>query len=267
MGERAAAATVMQAIVQRRAFGDRREWSRELAAATAAGLFLGLIGPFGSYLNASRLVVLAYWLGTVLFGAVLFGLTLRPVMRLLPRRGPGSVAIAAAALLLAAAAMSLAGHAVAMRLWPGPIGGIGSAAWYGQTMLISTPPALCYWLSGRREAPASSRRTVFLDRLPPQLGRTLIALQMEDHYVRAHTARGSALVLIPLHQAVDELAGLRGRRTHRSWWVADEAVAATVQDGRNLRLRLVNGLEAPVSRRHVADVREAGLLQGQGSAH
>jgi DNA-binding LytR/AlgR family response regulator len=83
---------------------------------------------------------------------------------------------------------------------------------------------------------------------------------MEDHYVRAHTRLGSALILIPLRQAVEELGGLPGLRIHRSWWVARHAVVGSMQDGRNVRLRLANGLFAPVSRGSVAAARAFGLL-------
>ena len=250
-------------------FGDRREWARELATAAAAGLFLGLVGPFGSYLNRSRLAVLGYWVGTLLLGAILFGLTLRPAVRLAPRLGVPRLAALAAATVLAAIPMSLLCHAIAMDLWPAPIRRIGLLVWYGQTLLISAPLACGYAMTVGPPRPSvkaaepppqlSDTRSDLLSRLPPQLGRELLALQMEDHYVRAHTSRGSVLILIPLRQAVAELAGIPGMKIHRSWWVARDAVTDAVQDGRNLRLRLINGLEAPVSRVHVAAVRQAGL--------
>ena len=250
-------------------FGERREWARELATAAAAGLFLGLIGPFGSYLNQSRLSVLGYWIGTLLLGAILFGLTLRPAVRLAPRLGVPLLPALAAATVVAAIPMSLLCHAVAMALWPTSIRRIGLLVWYGQTLLISAPLAFGYGMtlgrSPKRQATAAPPPRVpdaasgLLSRLPPQLGRELLALQMEDHYVRAHTSRGSALILIPLRQAVAELAGIPGMKIHRSWWVARDAVTGAVQDGRNLRLRLVNGLEAPVSRVNIAAVRQAGL--------
>ena len=250
-------------------FGDRREWARELATAAAAGLFLGLVGPFGSYLNRSRLAVLGYWVGTLLLGAILFGLTLRPAVRLAPRLGVPRLAALAAATVLAAIPMSLLCHAIAMDLWPAPIRRIGLLVWYGQTLLISAPLACGYAMTVGPPRPSvkaaepppqpSDTRSDLLSRLPPQLGRELLALQMEDHYVRAHTSRGSVLILIPLRQAVAELAGIPGMKVHRSWWVARDAVTGAVQDGRNLRLRLKNGLEAPVSRMHVAAVRQARL--------
>ena len=48
---------------------------------------------------------------------------------------------------------------------------------------------------------------------------------------------------------------------HRSWWVARQAVREIVHDGRNLRLKLTSGLEAPVARAKVAELKAAGWLE------
>jgi hypothetical protein len=250
-------------------FGTGREWSRDLAIAASVGLFLGLVGPFGSYSNTSHVTVLAYWIGSLLFGAVLFGLTLRPAAHLAPKRRVPAAAILSVTLIAVAIPLALGCHAVALRLWPRPIGEIGWSMWYAQTLVISLPLALCYWLGsvGRPKprqpdsAPAMATTHDFLLRLPPRLGKNLLALEMEDHYVRAHTAAGSALILIPLHRAIAELAPTHGIQTHRSWWVARDAVTGIIRDGRNLRLQLTNGLQAPVARTKIASLREAGLLR------
>ena len=73
-------------------------------------------------------------------------------------------------------------------------------------------------------------------------------------------ARGSDLILTPLKGAITELGDADGLQVHRSWWVAKAAVAGSVASGRNLSLRLSNGLEAPVSRASVAKLRAAGWL-------
>ena len=255
-----------------RLLGDRRDWVRDLGVATAAGVFLGLVGPFGSYLSGPPMVRLGYWVAALWAGTCLFGVILRPAVRAARRfRLPLAFALAAAT-LLAAAPIALLCHAMAMALWPGPIGRIGLAAFYAQTLVISAPIALGYGLlDGHRARPRPRQEepprppppapTDFLSRLPAGLGRELVALQMEDHYVRAHTSRGSALVLIPLHQAIREMDGIPGLRVHRSWWVARDAVTGCVRDGRNVRLRLLNDMEAPVARASVAAVRAVGLLE------
>ena len=87
---------------------------------------------------------------------------------------------------------------------------------------------------------------------------------MEDHYVRVHTDAGSRLVLATLTQAIAALGRQPGLRVHRSWWVASQAVAGVAADGRKLRLRLANGISAPVARSAVAAVRQAGWLPAAG---
>jgi hypothetical protein len=242
-------------------FGTRQDWLRDLAIAGTCGLFLGAVGPFGSYLNPSRLTVIAYWVAVVLLGEVMIGGTVRPATVLAPRWGIRTSVAVAATTIVMAVPLSAACHVVSMALWPAAIGRIGLLAWYGQTLVVATGLALAHGLAARPTGEAANRRPArpvagdFRSRLPASIGRDLIALQMEDHYVRAHTALGSALILIPLRQALAELAHVPGLQVHRSWWVARQAVVGTVQDGRNVRLKLVNGLLAPVSRAHVAAAR------------
>jgi DNA-binding LytR/AlgR family response regulator len=82
--------------------------------------------------------------------------------------------------------------------------------------------------------------------------------------VRVHTLTGSRLVLMTLSQAMAIMEKADGLQVHRSWWIARKAVVRTVAHGRNLRLELVNGVVAPVSRSAVAVVRAAGWMSDDG---
>jgi len=108
-------------------------------------------------------------------------------------------------------------------------------------------------------APAEAPPPKFLDRLPPRLrGADLYAVQAEDHYLRLHTSLGQDLILMRLADAVVELEGLEGARTHRSWWVARAAVTdAEPSEGRAV-LTLKDGSQVPVSRGFARDLRAAG---------
>ncbi len=115
-----------------------------------------------------------------------------------------------------------------------------------------TPPET--HAGARDAAPAA-----FLERLPVRLrGSELYAVEAQDHYLRLHTSQGADLILMRLSDAIDELEGIEGAQTHRSWWVArggvDEARRA---DGR-ATLRLKDGAEVPVSRTYVRALRQAG---------
>lgn len=99
----------------------------------------------------------------------------------------------------------------------------------------------------------------FFARLPPRLaGADLYAVEAEDHYLRLHTSKGQDLILMRLTDAIEELEGLEGAQTHRSWWVAKSAVEEVERlDGR-AALTLKDGAEVPVSRGFAKTLRSAG---------
>lgn len=111
------------------------------------------------------------------------------------------------------------------------------------------------------DAPGSAAPD-FFRRIPPALGRDLLALEMEDHYLRIHTALGSDLVLMRLRDALTELAPGRGQQVHRSWWVADGAIASVERNAGRAVLVLRNGLRVPVSKTFREQVKTAGWLDG-----
>jgi hypothetical protein len=247
-------------------FNSPRDWAIDLAASAVAGVFLGLVGPFGSYNNDAAIARVAYWTATFMVSSTVYGLMIRWT---LPRAAAAGVPVWAwlpALVVLGSAPLSVFTRTLALAVWPF-LAKIGWLEWYAQSLLITFFYAGGYMLlrgrMARRPIPAAvsaEGEPAFLRRLPPRLGRDLLCLQMEDHYVRVHTAQGSDLVLLPLSQAMAELQGLDGLQVHRSWWVARRAVEAFVADGRNLRLKLVNGVEAPVSRASVAKLRAAGWI-------
>lgn len=97
----------------------------------------------------------------------------------------------------------------------------------------------------------------FLSRLPDHLGSQLLHLQMEDHYLRATTAKGADLILIRFRDALQELSDYDGLQVHRSWWVARDAVEKLSRQGRKIELLMVDGTRIPVSagyRKTVEDI-------------
>lgn len=94
-------------------------------------------------------------------------------------------------------------------------------------------------------------------RLPSDIRGPVLCLEMQDHYVRVHTGRGAALVLMRLRDAIAETAPVAGRQVHRSWWVADEAVERFERAGRAGSVLLRNGRRVPVSQRYLQDVEQA----------
>lgn len=250
-----------------------RAWATELAACLGVGAVLGVIGPFGSFFNDVLVVRMAYWASVFLVCGLTFGLAFRFLAPRAYRAGVPAWAWIPAMALVAGIPLAGVTRLMAAAVWPAIRQSVGPMEWYGQTVMVGLAYVALYGLLRGRAAPVAALPVGhepgfprILRRLPPRLGQDLLCLSMEDHYVRLHTARGSALVLMSLGQALEEVGGLEGLQVHRSWWVARKAVEGVVEDGRNLRIRLKGGIEAPVSRASVARLRAAGWLGAPASA-
>jgi hypothetical protein len=124
---------------------------------------------------------------------------------------------------------------------------------------LVTPPAV-YFLAPRLNKivtpipvpesaqPKTSSEIAFFRRLPPHLGRDIIALKMEDHYVRVYTAVGDGLIHCRFGDALYELKSFDGVQTHRSWYVARAHILEIKRSRSRTRLVLQSGLDVPVSR-------------------
>ncbi len=242
-------------------FGAPRDWAVDIAAATAVGAFLGVVGPYGSFFNGPLMVRLAYWITAMWIGVAVFGVGVRLALAIGWRFGLPAWFMAAVAALVGAAIQTLIVSRIAVWLWP-QLSYFTPMVWFGQCLAISIPLVGGYLLlrprllrSEVKPAPAS----VVVDEAPAPVARPVLCLRMEDHYVRVCTPGGSRLVAGPFERVIAGMAE-EGMRVHRSWWVARAAVTGVVVDGRNLRLILRGGLTAPVSRASVARLREAGWL-------
>ncbi|GFE48827.1 hypothetical protein So717_05800 [Roseobacter cerasinus] len=129
--------------------------------------------------------------------------------------------------------------------------------------LALAPPVILTWLALnatrllRLPAPAAPVQPVpgFWSKVPAALGRDLVALSAELHYLRVYTARGDTLVLYPFGQAVQEQG--HGTQIHRSHWVALAHVDRIERRGREGVCHLAGGLALPVSRRFRRAVEDA----------
>lgn len=102
----------------------------------------------------------------------------------------------------------------------------------------------------------------FLGRTDPAIGRDLIMIAAQEHYLRVVTRKGADLIHYRFSDAVGELIEWPGLQVHRSFWVARDAIESFHASGRRLRLRLITGAEVPVSVSHRAIVeRECRMLE------
>ena len=88
----------------------------------------------------------------------------------------------------------------------------------------------------------------FLARLPPAIGRDVISVSSDLHYLQVVTRQGQAMVLGAL-QEVEDVFGDAGLRVHRSHWVHLDAVVRLRKTGGSWQLELVGGHCVPISRR------------------
>ena len=255
-----------------------REVTIEIAVMLAIGIALAALGPFGSFAMGSFAVRLAYWVPMALMGYAIVRPTVGASQLFAERLAIDRIAAALVAVAIAAAPATFV-----VLWWNGAtIAAVPTfERWfqlYVQVALVGVLVTVLFLILERRTeaplslaptnaaappapAPASVRPGArFLDRLPPAWADRLIALEMEDHYVRAHGPDASALILLRMRDAEAELDGVDGLRVHRSWWVAHAALDRPLRDGRGYKLRLTNGLEPPVARDRVAALKAAGWL-------
>lgn len=107
----------------------------------------------------------------------------------------------------------------------------------------------------------------FLDRLPATLGRDVVWLQAQEHYLRVTTAAGSHLLLQAFGPAVDDLTrlGIPGMQTHRSAWVAWGHVQRLDTRARSSAVVLHDGTRVPLGRRRLPQVVQAWSARVPGA--
>lgn len=238
---------------------------RTLAVSAAAGLFLALIGALGSG-DMPILPRLAFWIGLCLIGGLLGPAVGWLLSRTPLGRRPSWVMLAGVAMVLfplfCVLVWLINGLILGRGLRVGDLPGyalpclvmtVGMSALFGLSQRAAATVAVATPATG------ADKPVRFLDRLPHRLrGAAIHAVEAQDHYLRVHTNRGDDLILMRLSDAVAELEGIEGARTHRSWWVARAAVVeARRGDGRAV-LTLPGGIEAPVSRAYAKALRAAG---------
>ncbi len=99
-----------------------------------------------------------------------------------------------------------------------------------------------------------------LSRLPMEKRGALVAISVEDHYVRIRTDKGEEMILMRLADAIKEVGQTAGLQVHRSHWVATAAVTSAKRTGDRAILTMSQGADIPVSRTYVPAIKEAGLL-------
>lgn len=222
------------------------------------GSFLTIIAPFGATRGMSLVWSWIYWTGFVAYGAICAQFTIpllvkhlghwpRPVLYLII-----SLVITLLVSIGIFAVSALMGQPIPLTVFP---------QLYGYVWVISAAITTVMVLRDGKTAANADEvpGSKFNKRIPARIaGGILYAVSAEDHYLRIRTSRGDDLILMRLGDALEELDGLDGMRTHRSWWVAREAVQQVHRDKNKILLELRDGTMAPVSRTYAPSLRQAG---------
>lgn len=237
---------------------------RGLAIAVAGGGLLALSGAFGTG-EAPLPLRLAYWISLLLIGGLWGHLSSRLIERVMDFEQRPWLGVAILTVVVAGPLSVIVWCLTGLFFFGRPTPPWGLDHMIGPVVLITAVVSAVNVFVGHARPVQTHAATVpsgpapLLARLPHRLrGATLWAVQAEDHYLRLHTDRGADLILMRLSDALVELEGLEGARTHRSWWVARDAVRDVARGDGRATLTLEGGLKAPVSRRYAAALRAAG---------
>lgn len=226
--------------------------------AVLAGIIavLGLAGPFNSFATMSLAERTLYW-ALVVIGSFAVGLFVS-MLTTVTVEGAGLSAPPALLLGSLLAALPIAAYnglvqAVFFRS--------GLSAEFIEVLpyalVISVIVAFIYRIARDDEPEPTAAATdgsstpvssVVLEKLPRRIGRDVVSVQAQDHYVKVTTPLGSALVLMKLSHAERDLAALDGLRVHRSWWVRTRHAKRLVRADGRLFVETTGGATVPVGR-------------------
>lgn len=244
-----------------------RRVAAEIALLTVMGLFLGAIGPFASG-QLPPPVRYVYWVCCIVGGGAI-GIAIDETAGVAAGGFWRRLAVTSFAMTLPVAVLvSLIGYVLTGSDFRprNPFG------YLFQVWVISVPVMALRALTWRPARTRIETRVVVAPPLPEaeatfrlrlsakRRAARLIAVEAEDHYLRVHTDAGDELVTAKFAEALAELSGAHGYQTHRSWWVAADAIEKVSWRRGSGEARLAGGLVAPVSRTHAPGLRQAGWI-------
>ncbi|MFN5174746.1 MAG: LytTR family DNA-binding domain-containing protein [Holosporaceae bacterium] len=111
-------------------------------------------------------------------------------------------------------------------------------------------------IENKKSEPEKKTNPYILSLIPHALGRDIIYLMSELHYLRIVTTQGETLQLYNLQNAIDELKDLYdGMQTHRSYWVNKAHVDKIIGKAPDRKILTKQGNLIPISRRQYTAVK------------
>ncbi|MGR3491993.1 MAG: LytTR family DNA-binding domain-containing protein [Shimia sp.] len=245
----------------------QRDFARPVLWVVLAGIgvILALAGAFGTGGVMRPLPLALYWMITVTGGYALGAFT-SAVFRHAGQSWPRPVRLAVTGLVIGALATAII-MAMNIALFGQIYGSMAEVAGFAALVIaVASVITVLIDIAFAAIAPPAPETTpapagpAILDRIPFERRGRLLALSVEDHYVRIRTTKGEEMVLMRLGDAMRETAPTPGLQIHRSHWVATGAIASVRREGSAGILTLTDGHEVPVSRANLPKLRDAGFL-------
>ncbi|WP_170761706.1 LytTR family DNA-binding domain-containing protein [Ruegeria lacuscaerulensis] len=97
-------------------------------------------------------------------------------------------------------------------------------------------------------------------RLPDAFKGRVYRLTVRDHFVDVVTSEGTFTIRLRFSDAIAEMEPVSGHCTHRSHWVADDAIEGVTRQAGKTFLRLKNKDLVPVSRKYKPMLERDGVI-------
>lgn len=116
---------------------------------------------------------------------------------------------------------------------------------------VRIEPALC---------PDEEMLPRLAERLPRERRGPILRLSAQDHHVEVVTTEGTEMLRMRLSDAIREMEPIEGYSTHRSHWIAREAIERVERAGAaKWQVVLCNGDQVPLTRRYRPALEAAGI--------
>ncbi|WP_338548893.1 LytTR family DNA-binding domain-containing protein [Roseovarius phycicola] len=226
-----------------------------------------LAGPFGTYDGMEFSARTLYWVSVVSL-ALLCGYVVRGVVLVMIGQERPALFDLAASIVVTVVftpVLILVGRCV-----EGLLGGMPPE--FPNVVLYTFAVAFAAYVSRRVVVRAEECTYPFFDdevekeprlvtRLSPEIRGKIIRISGQDHHVEIATSHGSETLRLRLTDAISEMDEVEGYCTHRSHWVARDAIVQVDRESSHkISIVLSNGDVVPVSRKYKPGLENAQIL-------
>jgi hypothetical protein len=230
-------------------------------------LLAAAAGPFGTYETAAFLPRLFYWFLVSSVSLVIGQICMKMARKLVPENRPflrDGVMIAIMVLAFSPVLYLLTHGLLVQGGRDGPT--LLKLAYYVAAItagicaarrILHGYEAIGHF--GRSRDPARQEPRL-MRRLSPCFKGPILRLTVRDHCVDVVSRSAVETIRFRFADAIDEMEPVRGHCTHRSHWVAQDAIESVDRTDGKIHLKLINGDLVPVSRKYRPGLEDAGLI-------